>query len=230
MTTMNRSPCSCPQQASRCHFLPLPTVPHRGQLAGCRTAAIDKQASYPYNSGDDRKQKATIEHIFSPDAAEPVASSTGRIQAPWSVGWQMSERNIMWDDELKLRLIKRVASQELKITEAELEERIQQLTNLLPDLANRLVNFPAMRVAQLAANTDKVAARLLRLRQIFPKANASAMVGNRLSLLLDDDLDQTEAAADRLRALLPQLLIDRFVEAFPTVLDVEDFERALQVC
>lgn len=55
------------------------------------------------------------------------------------------------------------------------------------------------------------------------------MVGNRLSLLLNDDLDQVQSAAGRLRVLLPQLLVDKFVEAYPIVLDVEDFERALQV-
>jgi hypothetical protein len=27
-------------------------------------------------------------------------------QAPWAVGWQMSERNLVWNDDLKLRLIR----------------------------------------------------------------------------------------------------------------------------
>lgn len=118
---------------------------------------------------------------------------------------------------------------------------------------------PPATVARLAANTGVIAARLLRLRELFPavggggsvaaqraptqcspacsdprlslmpQANASAMVASRLSLLLDDDLEQVAAAADRLRALLPTLLLDRFVEAFPLVLDVDDFERALAV-
>lgn len=71
--------------------------------------------AYPYNSGDSRQQKATLEHIFKPQdhgdvdveaVAEAAASTSGRVQAPWAVGWQMNERNIMWSDELKLRLIK----------------------------------------------------------------------------------------------------------------------------
>jgi hypothetical protein len=53
------------------------------------------------------------------------------------------------------------------------------------------------------------------------------MVGNRLSLLLDDDLDQLTQAAQRLRELLPNLRVDCFVEAYPLVLDVDDFEMAL---
>jgi hypothetical protein len=55
------------------------------------------------------------------------------------------------------------------------------------------------------------------------------MVNNRLTLLLDDDIEAVAAAATRLRQLLPQIHVDRFVEAFPSVLDVDDFELALEV-
>lgn len=122
-------------------------------------------------------------------AASSSSSSAGTagVQAPWSVGWQVNERNIMWSDDLKTRLVKvgsngvsrathhctgletakrqgvwpqpalplcvphprchlrtpthftltmlllqRVASQELHITEEELEQRLQQVFNLLP--------------------------------------------------------------------------------------------------
>jgi hypothetical protein len=62
------------------------------------------------------------------------------------------------------------------------------------------------------------------------QANTSNMVNNRLTLLLDDDMEAVAAAATRLRQLLPQIHVDRFVEAFPLVLDVDDFELALEVC
>lgn len=61
------------------------------------------------------------------------------------------------------------------------------------------------------------------------QANASALVGNRLSLLLEEDLDEVAGAAVRLRELLPNLVVDKFVEHFPQVLDVSDFEVALEV-
>lgn len=144
------------------------------------------------------------------------------------------------------------------------------------DLADRLVKADPKRVAALASSTDLIAARLLRLREIFPKvlactlsdaaylscvcrhplscqsmvaqltpyaccvtlpamllpapqANASALVGNRLSLLLDDDLDEVAAAAVTLKELLPNITVDKFVEYYPQVLDIDDFELALQV-
>jgi hypothetical protein len=57
------------------------------------------------------------------------------------------------------------------------------------------------------------------------------MVSNQLGLLLDDadDLPDFASAAARLRQLLPGIDTDRFAEAFPAVLDVADFERALDV-
>jgi hypothetical protein len=161
-------------------------------------------------------------------ASSSSSAGTAGVQAPWSVGWQVNERNIMWSDDLKTRLVKRVASQELHITEEELEQRLQQVFNLLPDLADRLVKADPKRVAALASSTDLIAARLLRLREIFPKANASALVGNRLSLLLDDDLEEVAAAAVRLKELLPNITVDKFVEYYPQVLDLDDFELALK--
>lgn len=89
---------------------------------------------YAYNAGEgERRQKATLEHIFKPEAPgsdsepasgsgsssggeEPSTSGRGgsgggsaadrRPQAPWALGWQMSERNIVWNDDLKMRLIR----------------------------------------------------------------------------------------------------------------------------
>jgi hypothetical protein len=39
-------------------------------------------------------------------AASSSSSSSSSVQAPWSVGWQVNERNIMWSDDLKTRLVK----------------------------------------------------------------------------------------------------------------------------
>ncbi|KXZ47268.1 hypothetical protein GPECTOR_36g120 [Gonium pectorale] len=191
--------------------------------------------TYPYNDSDGKRQKATIEHIFpaleeagpSQQSSQSAATS-GRAAAPWQVGWQMNERNVYWNDDLKLRLIKRIAGDELGISDAEMDERLQQLGALLPGLESRLGKAPPKLVARLAANTGLVAQRLLQLKSLFPQANLSAMVNNRLTLLLDDDMEQLAAASARLRELIPAINVDRFVEMFPLVLDVECFEMALE--
>lgn len=69
--------------------------------------------------------------------------------------------------------MQRIASQELGISEEELEERLQTLSNLLPDLAPRLIKAPPQQLAQLAAGTHAIAARLLQLKAIFPQVGHS---------------------------------------------------------
>lgn len=181
--------------------------------------------SYPYTSEHGRTQKATIEHIFG------SLGDTADVQhedAPWSVGWQMNERNLVWTDAMKLRLLKKVAAAELQISEREFEVRLGQLTNLLPDLADLWQLASPKLVARLAFHVQTVGQRLLHLRRIFPACNASMLVSNKLSLLLDDDLAMVQDAAARLRQLLPGLNMDMLVQSYPQMLDVEAFAAALQ--
>lgn len=184
-------------------------------------------ADYHYNDGDGKGRKATIEHIFP--ALEGLKEADGeRPLSPWQVGWQMNERNLVWDDDLKVRLIKRIASDELGISEEEMDWRLKQLTALLPGLEARLIRAPPKLIARLAAHTSEVAGRLLQLKAVFPTANAAAMVNNRLTLLLPDDVPGLERAAERLGELLPGLNLDAFVERYPLVLDIDNFEMALE--
>ena len=56
--------------------------------------------SYSYNSGSPTdRQKATIEHVYEGDERRKGPPS------PWTLGWQMNERNLVWNDDLKARLL-----------------------------------------------------------------------------------------------------------------------------
>jgi len=190
--------------------------------------------------GGSRRQKATLEHVFGRlDSGDGSASTRGQgllgddaedaaaDGQPWQMGWQMSERNVVWSDQLKLRLVTRIASEQLGVSEGEVTSRLATLATLLPGLESRLAGAPAKLVARLAASPGSVAQRLLRLKAAFPGANAAAMINNRFSLLLDDDMDSVEDAGRRLRGMLPDLNVDKFVEAFPVVLDYDSFEMAV---
>lgn len=64
--------------------------------------AVD--GDYAYNSGIDKeRRKATIEHVYRESDGVAKTSSSS---APWSFGWQMNERNLVWNNDLKLRLLK----------------------------------------------------------------------------------------------------------------------------
>jgi hypothetical protein len=65
-------------------------------------ASTSDSDSYTTSSGSSAGQrKATIEHVYR-------ENSSGRTgpPGPWQMGWQMSERNLVWNDDLKVRLLK----------------------------------------------------------------------------------------------------------------------------
>lgn len=63
------------------------------------------------------------------------------------------------------------------------------------------------------------------------QADILSMVNNRLSLLVEDDYlsGQFGEVAQKLEKLLPGMNVSAFVADFPLVLDVDDFERAVEV-
>ncbi|MEW5301569.1 MAG: hypothetical protein WDW36_004422 [Sanguina aurantia] len=178
-------------------------------------------------------RKATLERL-SGSTAEGLrkleGSKNGRSNQsqPWELGYQVSERNTAWNSDLRLRLIKRFAADELDISEPELEDRLSQLAVLLPDLHSRLAAAPPQLVAKLAGSLPEVAKRLMTLKELFPTANVSTMVSNRLSLLYEDSMERVAAASVQLTVLLPGLHIDRLVQSHPLLLDVQSLEVALE--
>lgn len=134
----------------------------------------------------------------------------------------------------------RIASEELGVSEEEMDMRLGQLLVLLPGLEvcpclerqsqtgccrspsashhtilsllcaqSRLVGAPPKLIARLAAQTSEVALRVLQLKDCFPNADVSAMLNNRLTLLLDDDIEEVRDAGRKLRSALPDIDVDR---------------------
>ena len=222
---------------------PIECLQHRSRSNAIR--------AYQYQS-DTPTNKATIEHIYKPDYGSVegeglhgptvsfsftflMKSSFDDVDgdqggSPWKMGWQMHERNLVWSSELKLRLIKKIASDECGIDEADMDNRLSLLANLLPGLEQKLSSAPPTLVAKLAADPQRVAVRLMKLKEIFPDADLSKMVSGRISLLLDDDLslEAISDAAMTLRETLPSIKTDVFASLFPQVLDAGDFIRAVE--
>lgn len=87
-------------------------IVHRGRNQTQRRGAVvcatksggtggNDPAAYSYNSGDGR-EKVSIEQVFQGDNALTQVQG----DAPWKMGWQMNERNLVWNDDLKMRLVK----------------------------------------------------------------------------------------------------------------------------
>lgn len=88
------------------------------------------------------------------------------------------------------------------VAEAEVEQNLQQLRRLLPDMDASPLK-PAQLV-RLALDLDGVAQRLLVLRTAFPTANVSSIACRHPQLLLDADVqrlrDSAEEVSERARA------------------------------
>jgi len=172
--------------------------------------------------GNDGRMKATFEQALKHGGGFQTT------KAPWEFGYQMSEKNLVWHDDLKARLYARVASEELNISEKELEQLLEQLRALLPDASEKLVNMPIKTLSRLIAEIDSIPERLMQLKMTFPMANASLLAIRNPELVLGFDAEQLEFIANELRSMFPRLEMDKLVEENPSMLDIEELRVAME--
>ena len=152
--------------------------------------------------------------------------------APWSRTFHLNERNLVWTDDFKERLLKKVAAEELDVSQAELESRLLVLQTLMPDAAGKLANLNVSTLVLLVKNIEEIPMRLLVVKSVFPEANASLLAIRSSWMLsrkcsLDELEERLQRTAGDLRDLFPRLNVDKVVEENPEVLDVEALKEAL---
>lgn len=140
----------------------------------------------------------------------------------------MSEAGLLWNDDLKTRLLTRAVANSLGLGEEEVATRLQQLQLLLPSLQQKMIGMKPQILERLASNIPGVAAALLELKAVFPEADVSKLAVREPALVLGFDMDRLRATAEELRLLLPRLNVDRLVEENPSMLDIEGFKLAMQ--
>lgn len=184
----------------------------------------DDSYDFTYQGSDGRK-KATFENAFKSGVHGTLRDYVDH--APWEFGYQMAEKNLVWHDDLKDRLYARVASEELNITEEELVGYLDRLRSLMPDASEKLANMPIKTLSRLIKNIDTIPEKLMRLKMIFPKANASLLAIRNPELVLGFDSDHLQTIADVLNDMFPKLEVDKLVEENPSMLDIEELHVAM---
>lgn len=193
---------------------------------GASTSATSSE-SYEYSYvGSDGRLKATFEGAFKARKIQ-TENTHGRNSAPWEFGYQMSEKNLVWNEGLKSRLLSRVAADKLHISNEEMEFRLQQLQALLPDIIDKLSGMRPAIIVGLLRDIDVLPSRLMGLKAIFPRANVSKMAVREPALVLGFDLEHLEGVAKSLEEMLPGLDVDRLVEDNPSMLDIEELQAAM---
>ena len=79
----------------------------RTRVHCCSVQASERHERHPYVSSDGRP-KSTMEEAFRLDRRME--------KAPWRFSWQKNERSLVFDDPLKVQLVKGFAAKELGLS------------------------------------------------------------------------------------------------------------------
>ena len=91
--------------------------------------------------------------------------------------------------------MQRVTAEKMAVSEDDLNQRLQELSQLLPNLASKMTRMGPDNLAKLVADPSQLALKLVQLRAIFPEANTARMVAHRMALILQDNLQGVAASA-----------------------------------
>ncbi len=106
--------------------------------------------------------------------------------------------------------MQKVAAEQLKCSEEQIEQQYAELTALLPGIRERMQTIKADKFAALVESPANIAERLIQLKAIFPGANVEQMVLRDFNLLLTSSIQDIAESARELRRLLPYTVqIDR---------------------
>lgn len=192
---------------------------------GPTTSTADEGDGYEFTyRGNDGRLKATFEQAFKNGTS---ALDGSLASAPWELGYQMSEKNIMWNNDLKLRLKSRIAAEKLNISNEEIENRLENLQILLPDISAKLPVMHPVTLTRLLDSLDTLPQQLMSLKTAFPGANVSKLAVRAPELVLTMDAELMQIIAYQFHELLPKLNIDLLVQENPLMLDVEELRSAM---
>ncbi|QDZ22049.1 hypothetical protein HOP50_06g45910 [Chloropicon primus] len=178
--------------------------------------------------------------------AESESEGGDRAQ-PWVIGEYITKRrkrrtnslgNIVdadedflepagWNDDSKLALAVECVARELGVEEDHVRRRLVLLQKLVPDLKPKLKTMKVGDIARLAVKCKTIPHDLLKLKEIFPRANVSRLVASNPTILYED-MGFVEKKAERLKALLKTDDVDRAVELNPIFLDLQQVEFAIE--
>ncbi|GMH45605.1 hypothetical protein BSKO_13562 [Bryopsis sp. KO-2023] len=136
---------------------------------------------------------------------------------------------IGWNDNAKLELSVELVSRETGVPIDEVKSRVRQLQEILPDFGER--HLKTVEKVKLALDIESVIRRVIRLKEMLPNVDASALVLKRPSLLSQDS-EIVQKDLDTARKLLADAggveNFENLVEVEPSILNVELLDHTLR--
>lgn len=145
----------------------------------------------------------------------------------------LRRRLLKWDDGAQRQLIRLVLCDRLKLDVEEVDARLAELAVLLPDIAGKLERAQASLLASLLIDLPGLADKLLQLRQMLPRTNASSLVSRFPALVLEYEPSQVQQRLGQLQQQLPGVNLEMLLEKEPMVLRadiplvLEDIKRLM---
>lgn len=133
-------------------------------------------------------------------------------------GFQCNERYLQWDDSATIQLMKIWVSQQLDTDLDEIDERLKQLSVLLPDVIGSLEKMKAQVVLELCKDIDAVAERLMELKSILPDSNVSHMVAGNFWLLKNPSVGDLQEQMKKLCNAMPPEDAEKIIQKEPRIL------------
>lgn len=136
---------------------------------------------------------------------------------------------LQWGEDARLRLAFQAVAEEAGVPPSQVLEGVDRLFSLLPGLEGRLQALKPGDLARLGLRADRVAERLVLLKQLLPTADIQRLVGRAVWVLSCPDQELVEGVG-RARELLGTLgseEVDVLAEVQPMVLKPGVLEGAV---
>jgi hypothetical protein len=194
------------------------------------------------NTSDDDDDDESDERYSNDKAIEALSSNE---ENAWSVNVYHSKRkehktdelgdilseeandgdNILeqpgWDAQGKLRFSIMIISEELGLSEKQVEERVGQLFTLIPGLKTKVGIMKTADLVRISASIPDVYKSLVALKEVFPDADLPTMITNRPSILLEE-AKEMERKVKQLREACPRLNWDAILSDHAYIFEIKN--------
>eukprot|EP00878_Enallax_costatus_P004861 GHUV01005115.1.p1 GENE.GHUV01005115.1~~GHUV01005115.1.p1 ORF type:complete len:246 (+),score=62.15 GHUV01005115.1:280-1017(+) len=170
----------------------------------------------PHSVAGCRCQRAA--RVRCAAGAAKQLSSQQLPDTPWNFSFQCNERYLDWDKSAQIALIKIWLAEKMEITVPEVEAKLAELGNLLPDIVGKLDRAKADVLYELLRDSAATAERLMALRDLLPRCNVSALVAGHPRLMLGMTVAEVRQKVQELRRWLPGVDVDALIMQEPMLL------------
>ena len=200
----------------------------RGGRAFCKNTSDDDDDESERYSNDkaiealsSNKENAWSVNVYHSKRKEHKTDELGDILSEEANGGDNILEQPGWDAQGKLRFSIMVMSEELGLSEKQVEERVGQLFTLIPGLKTKVGIMKTADLVRISASIPDVYKSLVALKEVFPDADLPTMITNRPSILLEE-AEEMERKVKQLREACPRLNWDAILSDHAYIFEIKN--------